>query len=244
MTKCTSCDAGYLRCCLVSAFGLPLATDIAKAAARGRSNKVEPVCLRCEAGLRAAEKIIAHRIRYVRNPAIARILAASAGQASTAAAGTAPSSASRHTAAADSGTKGKPKLMSKHAAAKAVAAEVAAAAASKAAASASASAGPADAIGRTDGSVVIVSAGLSTAAAVSKAAAVQQMPDCTWIPRLEYLVKWAGKGHWHDAWESGVRLEHVSGHLLRFYRLAQDMGSADEHLSAAAFGAPPPRSKV
>lgn len=189
MVRCTSCNAGYLPCCLVSGFGPKCASEVASVGAtdsQQRSSRgvqsMDLRCLRCavtdSAGSNPVEALLAHRLRFIRNKALDSTLGLS--------------------------------LSADHAAAGSVA---------KASTNARVSA---------EGTI--------------SGARKGTMVDCTYLPQLQFLVKWKDRSHWHDSWEALSLVKHVGPQTLRNYLMKNGLTSTANDLALAAFSGVVPRA--
>lgn len=182
VASCVRCDAGYRPCCLEAGFGPVLAAAVAPFGAPAshgqavqRRRALDLRCRRCVAFGAAAttlpvEAILAHRLRFVRNAALDRLLSGAGGEPAGAAA---------------------------------------------AGAAGGAAAIPLDGSRKT-----------SDAPSPRRA-----MVDCSYIPQLQFLVKWRQRGHWHDSWEPAFLLQHIGKHLLASYLRARGLAGAAADLA-------------
>ena len=63
------------------------------------------------------------------------------------------------------------------------------------------------------------------------AAALKATSDISYIPQLQFLVKWRHRGHWNDTWEPISLIQHLGQGMLNNYMRAKELSSACSDLS-------------
>ena len=256
--SCITCSTAYHPCCLEAGFGAEAAADIMRASSAAHKKRKGPKdpaptdfrftprsCLHCQSLGFAAEpaKIVAHRLVFVPNPVLQRMVREGAmfdsssgdgGGASGSAAAGGGGSHSRqpnhhmHHHGSGSG------LMT------AAAAAAAAAAAGGAGSGSSSSSGAvirtASSSGVGAGRGAALGAGSGSAAVAGKSGT--KALDSRYLPCFQYLVQYRDRGHWHDRWESAYRVAYSAKRLLITYMQQHELRAASNQLVEALMGRP------